>query len=78
MIPEVLDKSTVMPGYTGTLRISKTSVLKIDSFQSETKLLEGADALRFYRKLRTHASSEQRVREAGYWINELEAAGVRA
>jgi len=64
---------TIAPGYRGTLRVSERVLLKIDQFNSGTRLLEGVEALRFYQKL-----SHSHGLEAEYWISQLQAAGVRA
>jgi len=75
-----LPEASVPELYTGTLRISKTTLLAINTFAQETRLLEGVDALRFYRGLRDSLRSapraEKKLREAEYWTNELQAAGI--
>lgn len=74
------DRDTHHPQYTGTLRVSETVLLKIDMFQSQTRLLEGTEALRFYRQLeaRERRCGDTRGRvEAEYWVRQLQAAGIR-
>jgi len=61
---------SIVAGYTGTLRISETVLMKVGTLESKTLLLTGEKVLRFYQGLG--------YGDGGYWVRQLQAAGITA